>query len=80
VPPPATSSSVISIAAGTPSALPEATCQAVYATKGYEQSVQNLAQTSLDSDMVFSDGYASELARTSGDPGSTITVKLNVGV
>ena len=61
-------------------ALPEAACQAVYATQGYERSVQNLAETSLDGDMVFSDGYASELARTSGDAGSTITVKLNVGV
>jgi protocatechuate 3,4-dioxygenase beta subunit len=61
-------------------ALPEAACQAVYATQGYEQSVRNLAQTSLDSDMVFSDGYASELAKTSGDPGSAITVTLNVGV
>ena len=28
-------------------ALPEETCDAVYATTGYEQSVRNLAQTSL---------------------------------
>ena len=34
----------------------------MYATAGYEQSVQNLAGTSLDSDMVFSDGYKSQLA------------------
>jgi len=28
----------------------------VYPTEGYEQSVSNLARTSLRSDMVFSDG------------------------
>ena len=44
------------------SRIPQDACDAVYATAGYEQSVQNLAQTSLDSDMVFSDGYASQLA------------------
>jgi protocatechuate 3,4-dioxygenase beta subunit len=48
--------------------------------KGYEQSGQNLAQTSLDTDMVFSDGYASQLATTSGTVDSRITIKLNVGV
>ena len=39
-------------------ALPEDVCDRVFATPGYEQSVQNLAGTSLESDMVFSDGYA----------------------
>ena len=47
-------------------ALPKEACELVYATAGYEQSVENLAQTSLDSDMVFSDGYASQLATTTG--------------
>ena len=61
-------------------ALPQDACDAVYATDGYEQSVQNLAQTSLDSDMVFSDGYASQLADWSGSPGDGIAVRLNVGV
>ena len=61
-------------------ALPQDTCETVYATDGYEQSVQNLAQTSLDGDMVFSDGYASQLATTSGSVGDGIAVKLNVGV
>ena len=61
-------------------ALPRETCEAVYATAGYEQSVENLAQTSLDGDMVFSDGYASQLATASGTPDSGITLKLNVGV
>jgi hypothetical protein len=42
--------------------------------------VQNLAQTSLDTDNVFSDGYASQLASTSGDVDSGIAIKLNLGV
>ena len=61
-------------------ALPRETCEAVYATSGYEQSVQNLAQTSLDSDMVFSDGYASQLAKVSGGVKEGFTLTLNVGV
>jgi hypothetical protein len=55
-------------------------CDAVYGTDGYEQSVQNLAQTSLDGDMVFSDGYASQLADRSGSPSDGIAVRLDVGV
>jgi protocatechuate 3,4-dioxygenase beta subunit len=61
-------------------ALPQDACDAVYATDGYEQSVQNLAQTSLDSDMVFSDGYASQLADWSGSPSDGIALRLNGGV
>ena len=61
-------------------ALPAETCELVYATEGYEQSVQNLSQTSLDTDNVFSDGYASQLATASGTVDSGIAVKLNVGV
>jgi protocatechuate 3,4-dioxygenase beta subunit len=61
-------------------ALPKDACDAVYATQGYEQSVANLAQTSLDSDNVFSDGYAGQLAAWSGSAGDRIAVKLNVGV
>ena len=37
-------------------ALPPQSCEQAYATDGYEQRVQNLAQTSLDSDIVFADG------------------------
>ena len=48
-------------------ALPEETCNAIYATTGYEQSLQNLAQTSLAGDNVFSDGYAGQLATASGE-------------
>jgi protocatechuate 3,4-dioxygenase beta subunit len=61
-------------------AIPKDVCDAVYATDGYEQSVQNLAQTSLDTDNVFSDGYSSQLASWSGSPDDKIALKLNVGV
>ncbi len=61
-------------------ALPKDLCEAVYETDGYEQSARNLAQVSLDTDMVFSDGYASQLASWSGSAGDRIAVKLNVGV
>ncbi len=61
-------------------ALPEDVCDRVFAAPGYEQSVQNLAGTSLESDMVFSDGYAGQLAKASGDVEQGITLSLNVGV
>ena len=61
-------------------ALPEAACKLVYATAGYEQSVQNLARTSLATDMVFSDGYSTQLGTVSGSVGQGMTVALNVGV
>jgi protocatechuate 3,4-dioxygenase beta subunit len=61
-------------------AIPQDVCETVYATSGYEQSVQNLAGTSLDSDMVFSDGYASQLAQVTGDVEGGYTLTLNVGV
>ena len=48
-------------------AFPEAPCRQVYATDGYTQSLQNLSQTSLDTDMVFSDGYSLQLAKVTGD-------------
>jgi hypothetical protein len=61
-------------------ALPKETCDLVYATAGYEQSVTNLAQTSLESDNVFGDGYASQLATASGSVGDGFTLSINVGV
>jgi hypothetical protein len=36
-------------------ALPRDTCRTVYATTGYEASVSNLEQVSLDTDNVFGD-------------------------
>ncbi|RKQ87795.1 protocatechuate 3,4-dioxygenase beta subunit [Solirubrobacter pauli] len=61
-------------------AIPQDVCEAVYATAGYERSVQNLAATSLDDDMVFGDGYRSQLASVSGSVEDGYTLTLNVGV
>jgi protocatechuate 3,4-dioxygenase beta subunit len=61
-------------------ALPAKTCELVYATQGYEQSANGLSQMSLETDNVFSDGYAGQLASASGSVDSGITIKLNVGV
>lgn len=59
-------------------ALSEEACTAVYATDGYSQSVQNLAQTSLDSDNVFSDGSDRQLASMAGDATAGYTAELTV--
>jgi len=62
-------------------ALPEATCAAVYATTGYEQSVRNLARVSLTQDMVFADdGGVSQLATMSGHVSGGYTAALTVGL
>jgi len=61
-------------------ALPEDACAAVYTTSGYEQSVANLSQVSLATDMVFADGYSTQLGTVTGSAGSGMTVSLNVGV
>ncbi len=62
-------------------ALPEEACTKVYATSGYEQSVANLARTSLTSDMVFGDdGGIHQLASMSGSVSAGYTAALTVGV
>ena len=61
-------------------ALPEDVCDLVYATDGYEQSVENKAQTPLDSDMVFSDGVDQQLADVNGDVDSGYTATLALAV
>jgi protocatechuate 3,4-dioxygenase beta subunit len=61
-------------------ALPKDACDEVYATPGYEQSAGNFAQMSIDTDMVFADGYAGQLAKASGTAGSGVRLTLNVGV
>ena len=50
------------IAATSQLAFPKDVCDTVYATDGYSQSVQNLGQLSLETDMIFSDGYDQQLA------------------
>ena len=61
-------------------ALPEAACATVYATDGYEASVANLAQTSLQTDMVFSDGWSLQMAKVTGDVDSGLVAQLTVPV
>ena len=71
--------------AGNPSvtsqiALPEGASREAYLTEGYEQSLSNLNRSSIDSDMVFSDGYESQLATVNGDPTSGYTAILVIGI
>jgi len=62
-------------------ALPEEACAQVYATAGYEQSVVNLARTSLTSDMVFGDdGGIHQLASMTGSAAKGYTAALTVAV
>ncbi len=62
-------------------ALPQEICDAVYATTGYEQSVGNLSQITLDADNVFGDdGGVLELATATGDVTNGYTVKLTAAV
>jgi len=61
-------------------AFPKDTCDEVYATDGYEASVANLARTSLDTDMVFSDGYSLQLAKMTGSVDQGYVATLNVPV
>ena len=62
-------------------ALPKETCDAVYATSGYEESLTNLGQVSLQSDMVFGDdGGIHQIASISGDVPSGYTAALTIGV
>lgn len=71
--------------AGTPTttsqiALPEDVCELVYATDGYDQSVTNMARTSLESDMVFSDGADDQLAAVTGGVDDGFVASLTVAV
>lgn len=62
-------------------ALPADVCKTVYATSGYEQSVNNLTQVSLTSDNVFGDdGGVKQLGTVSGSVSSGFAVSLNVPV
>jgi protocatechuate 3,4-dioxygenase beta subunit len=62
-------------------ALPQDICEQVYATTGYEQSVQNLSQVSLTGDNVFGeDGGTRQLGTMSGSIDDGLTVDLAVPV
>ncbi|MXG91064.1 3,4-dioxygenase subunit beta [Nocardioides flavescens] len=62
-------------------AMPQDVCDTVYGTaEGYEQSVSNFAQVSLDSDNVFSDGHSLQMATLTGSVDEGYTLALNVPV
>jgi protocatechuate 3,4-dioxygenase beta subunit len=61
-------------------AFPEATCEAAYAASGYRDSSRNLARVSLDSDGVFRDGYAAQLAKVAGSVPAGFEASLTVPI
>jgi hypothetical protein len=62
-------------------ALPKEICDEVYQQAGYEASVTNLAQVSLDDDNVFGeDSGALQLAVVTGDVAAGLVATLEVGV
>jgi protocatechuate 3,4-dioxygenase beta subunit len=61
-------------------ALPEAECDAVFATIGYSASVSNFSRVSLSTDGVFSDGATLETPTISGSVSAGYAIALNVGV
>ena len=61
-------------------AMQKATSDLVYATSGYATSVQNAAQVTLASDMVFSDGASLELPAMSGSVTGGLTAAITIAV
>jgi protocatechuate 3,4-dioxygenase beta subunit len=61
-------------------ALPKATCELVYATAGYSQSVTNLSKVSLATDNVFSDGTTYQTPTVTGDVTNGLVLSLAVPV
>jgi protocatechuate 3,4-dioxygenase beta subunit len=69
-----------SITATSQLALPKDVCDTVYASDGYDRSVQNMGQLSLETDNIFSDGYDQQLATTKGSVEKGYTATLTVPV
>jgi protocatechuate 3,4-dioxygenase beta subunit len=61
-------------------ALPEATCQAVYAASGYDESLSNMSRVSLKTDNVFGDGYDLQIPTVTGDPSSGYQLTFSCAV
>ena len=62
-------------------ALPQAACDDVYATPGYERSITNMTRTTLKSDNVFGDdGGIYQLATMAGSAAEGYTAGLNVTI
>jgi len=61
-------------------AFPVATCQEVYATRGYGPSAANLAQMSFADDNVFSDGTSLQMASMTGSAAIGYAAALTIGI
>jgi protocatechuate 3,4-dioxygenase beta subunit len=61
-------------------ALPADVCSTVFATTGYEQSVNNFSQISLTSDNVFMDGSSLQVATVSGSVAAGYTASLTLAI
>ena len=61
-------------------AFPQDASEAVYATEGYDGSTANLAAMSIDTDMIFQDGYGDQMATMAGDASTGYTATLPVTV
>src|ERR671919_2212126 len=61
-------------------ALPEDVCNQAYGADGYEQSVTNLTQVSLEADNVFGDGASQQLASVTCSVDDGFVVELSVPV
>jgi protocatechuate 3,4-dioxygenase beta subunit len=61
-------------------AIPQATCDEVYATSAYASSARNLAQLSMSSDLVFSDGATLETPTMSGSLDTGYALALQIGI
>jgi protocatechuate 3,4-dioxygenase beta subunit len=69
-----------SITATSQLAFPKDVCDTVYATDGYEGSIQTMSQLSLETDGIFSDGYDQQLAAMEGSVEKGYTATLTVPV
>ena len=61
-------------------ALPEASCNDVFASTGYETSITNLSQVSLKTDGVFSDGADQETPAVTGSVDAGYQATLSVAI
>lgn len=61
-------------------ALPEEAVSAVYARDEYAGSAENLAQLTLETDGIFSDGYEQQLAQLSGDADSGYAFSIDLPI
>ena len=61
-------------------ALPDDTSRVGTPRTATRASLDNLAQTSLDSDLVFSDGYSLQMAKVTGSTAGGYTATLTVPV